>query len=180
MEVFSVLNCITVPEPYATAMLFGFQSYIDRKYEIKKGECIIHVDIKPAIPKLKIIEYFNDVGAPITSELFKIALDKTLKETEHFYISSSGIEARNNIDFRSPDYHMAECLFFRNKISDRRAPFLFSRKIGTVIFTHSEQINKKNSFLIRNHCEKSQIFSLKNSTFDISRLGQFDSSDNYN
>jgi hypothetical protein len=171
------MNCITLNEPYATAMIFGFKPFEDRGFEIKKGECIIQVGIKPALSRKKIIEYFNDIGAPITSDLFKIALDLDIKETDNFYIGDNGIEVKDNVDLRSKDYHMAECLFFRNKKANKKAPFLSSRMIGTVIFTHSEPVNNKKG-LIRNYCKKSQLFTLKNSTFGISRLGQFDVCDN--
>jgi len=166
------MNCITVREPYASALIFGFKKSELRNFRIPEGECLIHVSMhKIGVPIKKLHEFYREIGADFTADCCLVRYnDKT--ETEHIEIKNGKLNVVKDIGENSKDRQLAFSLFKRNHTAQDGAPFLHGQIIGKVEFVSNTDSEDK-TYKFENHCKNGQLFSIKNSIFQKGILGLY-------
>ena len=166
------MNCITVMEPYASALIFGLKTSELRNFRIPEGECLIHVSMhKIGYPVKKLHEFYRSIGANFTADCCLVRYNGET-ETEHIRLGENKLEVIKKIDENSADWKLSDSLFRRNHRAQDGAPFLHGQIIGSVEFTGHSKSNDKN-YKFENHCNNGQLFTLKNSIFSKGRTGLY-------
>jgi hypothetical protein len=166
------MKCISIMEPYASALIFGFKPSELRNFRIEQGECLIHVSAsKIGFPKTKLHEYYRSIGANLTADVCLLRYNKQVK-TDRMYIENNLIEITNLSGIDKKDYDMCKSLFYRNSKAQNNIPYLYGQIIGSVEFYGCENSTDK-KYKFANLCEKGKLFSLKDSIFTKGRLGMY-------
>lgn len=170
------MNFITVMEPYASALIFGFKKEEFRNFKIPLGRCGIHVSSKIAVNSKKLHEYYSSIGANLVSQICKINYNKE-NDTEHCEWDdfNKKIILKNEAELL-PDYDMAITLFRRNMNVTGNIPFLLRMYIGDIYINEHKKSDEKNYKFI-NICEKSYLNSIEKSKFMIGKVGLFKTKD---
>jgi hypothetical protein len=168
------MNCISVREPYATALFFGFKIQEFRNFRIPAEICAIHIPKTIDYPLYNICDFYSDVGANLTSEVCEIIFNNE-KETKNFELKNGtySIKEGTDIDKDSQDFKMLETLFSRNSIENNNNPYLTGKCIGTVEFTGHTEDHFNLNYKFANNLQNTKLFSL-NKSFDMKgRLGLY-------
>lgn len=163
------MNCITVMEPHASALVFGMQDFEERPFRIKNGKCAIHVSKKASYTPKKLNEYYRSIGADITADICLIVFNKK-ENTDTVHVVNGEIRHKIDFDENSNDAKLAKTLFERNASAQNGSIFLTGQIIGEINI--EKNIKLKNN-LFANYYSKGKLYSLKESIFIKGQRGQF-------
>ena len=163
------MQCISIKEPFASAILFGFKKSELRNFKIN-GKCLVHCSKSFDFKIKDLVSFYRSIGANITADVFEVAYKITDSNENCYYSKDENKTVINDININN-DFIMANTLFNRNiKVID--FPFLFGMIIGEVNF--NETINSiESSYKYENFINEYKVFDVKNSIFYRGKLGLF-------
>lgn len=164
------MNCISIQEPYASAIICGLKKGEYRNFRIKLEKTLIHVSLKPAMNKKEIIAFYREIKAPISAAYYEVAFG-VKKQNNYFKLEDKTVVQIKDVDTESNDFRLVEMLA-RNLEACNGNVFLYGRIIGQVDFI-KHKTGYFNGYNIANVCKNPELFSLKESIFYKGRLGQY-------
>lgn len=148
------MNCITVREPYASALIFGFKKAEYRNFKINKGMCYIHVAKTENLPYYDKAFFYHDIGAKLTAEATLIhAGERNSTKNLELLNGVISIKKSSKISKESNDFKLLKTLYI-----DRKKPYKKGQVIGIVNFTHTDREGEY-GYKFANYCTPVKVLS---------------------
>jgi hypothetical protein len=167
-------NCITIREPYASALLSGLKPQEYRNFRITSGKCFIHVAKTMSMNEYERAFFYQDIGAQLTAEATLINAGERV-HTKNLHVVNDTLELKKSslLSKLSADYRLMKRLYIDNAGSQNGKPYLKGKIIGSVAFTGSTRDHENKEYKFGNNCENGEFLPLEKCVPIKGQLSQF-------